>query len=334
MRRNDSSNHIRKGERRWGRIVLILAAVMILLACLAAMSLTSRVTVKYHTLDGNHTRSYLTGALDVAEFRADNPKDIAEKDIIGNPSDERVSDGMKIEVWKAEKGKAEIRGKSEDFWFYPGTVAENLTYNGIKFTADDIISPAKTAEVSAETQIRYDQVTYKYRDRKKDVKAEREVKLDPKLTSGVIEKTEGHPGRAVFRYTTRYVNGKKKETTVRRLRWITEPAKASMRFGTSGTGESGSVEWTRTFTGNTTAYYMGQNPMGASGMRCHFGTCAVDPSVIPYGTKLYVTGYGTAIATDCGSAVKGNVVDLYMHNNAEALRWGRRFVTVYVLDND
>jgi 3D (Asp-Asp-Asp) domain-containing protein len=59
---------------------------------------------------------------------------------------------------------------------------------------------------------------------------------------------------------------------------------------------------------------------------------AVDPKVIPLGSKVYVEGYGTAIAGDTGSAIKGNKIDLYMQNYADAIAFGRRTVTVTVLN--
>ena len=60
------------------------------------------------------------------------------------------------------------------------------------------------------------------------------------------------------------------------------------------------------------------------------GTIAVDPDVIPLGTELYVEGYGNGIAEDTGSAVKGNIIDLYMDSEQQARDWGRRNVNVTI----
>lgn len=62
------------------------------------------------------------------------------------------------------------------------------------------------------------------------------------------------------------------------------------------------------------------------------GLVAVDPKVIPLGTRLYVEGYGYAIADDTGGYIKGNRIDLAYENRREALQFGRRMVTVYILD--
>ena len=53
---------------------------------------------------------------------------------------------------------------------------------------------------------------------------------------------------------------------------------------------------------------------------------AVDPKVIPLGSKVYVEGYGHAVAGDVGSAIKGNKIDVFIPNRARALQWGRQQV--------
>lgn len=60
-------------------------------------------------------------------------------------------------------------------------------------------------------------------------------------------------------------------------------------------------------------------------------TVAVDPNVIPLGTKLYIEGYGYAIAADTGGAIKGNKIDLYMNSNSECINFGRQNVTVHIV---
>lgn len=62
------------------------------------------------------------------------------------------------------------------------------------------------------------------------------------------------------------------------------------------------------------------------------GLAAVDPSVIPLGTRLYIEGYGYAIADDIGGSIKGNKIDLAFENRGDALQFGVQKVTVYILD--
>lgn len=68
----------------------------------------------------------------------------------------------------------------------------------------------------------------------------------------------------------------------------------------------------------------------ATGMKPQVGVIAVDPRVIPLGTKLYVEGYGNAIAGDTGGAIKGKRVDLFFNTQKECTNYGRRSVKVWV----
>lgn len=69
----------------------------------------------------------------------------------------------------------------------------------------------------------------------------------------------------------------------------------------------------------------------ASGTKAAKGTVAVDPKVIPLGSKLYIEGYGYATALDTGGAIKGNKIDLFYDSLYEAKQFGRRTLTVYIL---
>lgn len=76
-----------------------------------------------------------------------------------------------------------------------------------------------------------------------------------------------------------------------------------------------------TWTGNQTA----------TGTWPSRGTIAVDPAIIPLGTRLYVEGYGEGIAEDTGGAIKGEILDLYMESESECWDWGRRQVEVKII---
>ena len=75
----------------------------------------------------------------------------------------------------------------------------------------------------------------------------------------------------------------------------------------------------------------------ATGTLCRVGAIAVDPKVIPYGTRMYIVTndgryvYGIAVAEDCGGAIKGNRVDLYFNTDAECRAFGIRNCTIYFL---
>jgi peptidoglycan DL-endopeptidase CwlO len=66
----------------------------------------------------------------------------------------------------------------------------------------------------------------------------------------------------------------------------------------------------------------------ATGIPVGWGVVAVDPAVIPLGTKMFVPGYGDGVAADTGSAVKGAIIDVWFPSCAQALQWGQRTVTI------
>jgi 3D (Asp-Asp-Asp) domain-containing protein len=59
-----------------------------------------------------------------------------------------------------------------------------------------------------------------------------------------------------------------------------------------------------------------------------FGIVAVDPTVIPLGTRMTIPGYGEGVAADVGSGVRGATIDLWFPTIAQAYAWGRRTVTI------
>jgi len=84
----------------------------------------------------------------------------------------------------------------------------------------------------------------------------------------------------------------------------------------------------RTLTVSSTGYTI--RGRTSTGIPTAPGVVAVDPSVIPLGTRLTIPGYGVGIAADTGSAVRGNTIDVWFPTKALALQWGRRVVTVTV----
>jgi 3D (Asp-Asp-Asp) domain-containing protein len=63
-----------------------------------------------------------------------------------------------------------------------------------------------------------------------------------------------------------------------------------------------------------------------------YGICAVDPTVIPLGTRFYVPGYGTCLAADTGGLVKGMTVDLGFPEEAGNNPWATQTLDIYILD--
>lgn len=118
-----------------------------------------------------------------------------------------------------------------------------------------------------------------------------------------------------------------------------EPQHTVFRIGRSGyeTPSRSRFRRSKVLTMKASAYDTSQQTLpgttgrGALGMYVKFGHVAVDRRVIPLGTMVFVEGYGFAIASDTGGAIKGNRIDLCMNSRAEALRFGRKTVKVHIL---
>lgn len=94
------------------------------------------------------------------------------------------------------------------------------------------------------------------------------------------------------------------------------------------------IAYTSTLNVKATAYTpydAGCNGITSTGAVAKKGIIAVDPKVIPYGTKVYIPGYGMAIAGDTGGAIKGNRIDLCYETKSEAFGWGVKNITIYVV---
>lgn len=116
-----------------------------------------------------------------------------------------------------------------------------------------------------------------------------------------------------------------------------KPVLANNTLGTNG-GLTAPQNYKQIIDMTATAYAPGMldngkwnNQTYVGGLVQH-GIAAVDPRVIPMGTKLWVEGYGEAIANDQGSAIKGNRIDLAFNNRREALDYGIKNVKIYVLN--
>jgi len=112
----------------------------------------------------------------------------------------------------------------------------------------------------------------------------------------------------------------KPATTV--SRGTTTPSRAGKVITMVSTGYDGCYECNKPYYGYPS--YIG--------LPLAHGIVAVDPKVIPMGTRLYVEGYGEAIAADQGNAIKGNRIDLFFDSHQQALNYGMKTVKVTILD--
>lgn len=162
---------------------------------------------------------------------------------------------------------------------------------------------------------------------------------------------EGKDGVREKVYVVSYEDGKKVDTQLLSDTVVSNPETRIVEHGTAlnyTTTRGEKFRYKKVMNMRATAYTAcyedtGKTPehpefgITYTGVRVRKGIIAVDPKVIPLGTKVYIEGvgdvpdYGYALAADIGSAVKGDIVDLYMDDTQSVKRWGVKNVRVYIL---
>lgn len=120
------------------------------------------------------------------------------------------------------------------------------------------------------------------------------------------------------------------ETTSSKDKKILRGTKIVWRTLATPDGEIKYWKKMRVYATHYDSHCPGCNEWTALGMRAGFGVIAVDPKVIPLRSKLYIPGYGMAIAGDTGGAIKGNIIDLGFED-AKTAGWKAKFVDIYLL---
>ena len=159
----------------------------------------------------------------------------------------------------------------------------------------------------------------------------------------------GVPGQRQINTLVVYIGGEPYSRTVVSDKVLWYPVNAQAHLGTylppyhavSACGEL--FSYTRSFLAEATAYTLdfastGRHPgdplfgVTASGLMAQVGVVAVDTNVIPFHTRLYIEGYGFAVAGDRGGAIRGDKVDLFFDTREETIQFGRRHINVWILD--
>jgi 3D (Asp-Asp-Asp) domain-containing protein len=219
------------------------------------------------------------------------------------------------------------------------TVGDLLAESGITLGPLDRIEPSLRAPVTDRMQVRVTRVTRRHEVERVTVPGRTVVLADPERPAGftkVLERGQDGLQRRVVRYWQKDGEVTKKEVVKQQ---VLVPARDTVVLrGTRGLPSRGG-DWRNPLRMHATAYDPGPRSCGkyasgytAIGMKAKKGVVAVDDRVIPMGTRLYIPGYGFAVAGDRGSAIKGKRIDLCFATYWEARQWGRRKVNVYVLE--
>ncbi|MDY3052416.1 MAG: 3D domain-containing protein [Ndongobacter sp.] len=252
--------------------------------------------------------------------------------------DAPVEDGMRVELDTEKSVDLTVGGqKLRTVKTYANTMDQLFEEQGISVDGDDEVYPARTERLTEAMSIRVDRVETTRSVEKKAIPFETEVQKSDELVEGETKVLqEGRDGVREIEYETVKRNGVVVSREAVKEKTVSEPktekiqegtAKAAAAAAGSDVGSASAV-----LTMSATAYTHTGNPTATGAWPQAYYTVATDPDVIPMGTRLYVEGYGYAVAQDTGGAIIGNRIDLFMDSEAECVEWGVRPVTVYILD--
>ena len=207
-----------------------------------------------------------------------------------------------------------------------------LTRVGVKLGAADTYDLKKIDGRRTDIRVyRAVPITIDYQGNKREVMTTRQTVAEALLDAGYqpedVEVAAGMDTKIAANMT---IDVKDSAAKIRAM----EEARARERQTMVETSR-GFQRYSAAYTMEATAYLPsdgGGSGITASGMIAQRGVAAVDTDVIPLGTRLYIPGYGEAIAADTGGAINGNRIDLCMEDYGDAIQFGRRDVTVYVLE--
>ena len=258
-----------------------------------------------------------------------------------------------------------VDGKESEVSTLKYNVKDVLAEQNIKYDNNDIINLPLDKKVLDGDKIEVIDVTQSTVKENKQVPFEVNVVEDNNLLKGETKvEVEGKPGTNELVYKITYHNGKQVDKKFIKEVVISEPVDKIIKKGTkvevkavsardetvkskttsvnkaqsttnknqsSSNKVQSSTSTNRKHMSVVATAYTGDG-ITSTGTKPKWGTISVDPSVIPYGTKVYIPQFGqTFIAEDCGGAIKGNKIDIYMNDETAVKNWGRKTIDIYIV---
>lgn len=344
----------------------VFLLLLILMGSLVGLDAARKTIIV--SVDGNETK-IVTFKKTFEDALKSNNIVLGPRDKTTPSLDSMLKKNDRIDIKKAVNVTVAVDGQELNIQTAEDTVDKIFKSEGIVLKDKDKISPSKNVPIVDGLRLVVTRVESKVIEQSKPINFSTVVKNDKGFEKGktkVIQ--EGQPGEMVIATNVVYENGKEvarkvisetvKKAPVQKVVAVgTKIPKVSIAVSRGGSGLSKktsskpvSIEGKgtkTTFSVVSTAYTAdfkstgkrpGDSGFGrtATGTKARrnpggYSTVAVDPRVIPYGTKLFIEGYGYGIAEDTGGAIKGRKIDVFFNTNSECMKWGRRTVTVHIL---
>ncbi|MFS0784134.1 ubiquitin-like domain-containing protein [Bacillus sp. 1P06AnD] len=283
----------------------------------------------------------------VGDFLKEQNIEINANDKLSHAGSTNIKNNIEIAINKAFTLQLVDGGNAKKVWSTSTTVADFLKKQGIALEPLDRVEPSLYDSVkpnSSVNVVRVKKVTDVVEEPiNYNVVSKKDGTL-PKGNQKVV--SEGKEGVASNEYAVFIENGKEVKRTLVAKKVVREKQDKVVAVGTKAAVSASTSSGNTSYTGgggqemvvNATAYTAGCN--GCSGLTAtgydlrsnpNAKVIAVDPSVIPLGTKVFVEGYGYAIAADTGGAIRGNKIDVFFSSKSKAYQWGKRSVKIRVI---
>jgi uncharacterized protein YabE (DUF348 family) len=279
----------------------------------------------------------------VEDFLKEQQVVLNKYDVVKPERDTALQKGMNVIVEKAFPLTLADGGEEKQVWSTSTTVADFLNQQGILLTEFDRVEPGLDKIVLENGKVnvtRVEKVTDVVEEPISFAVVTQKDENLPQGTEKVI--TPGAEGAVLRTYEIIKKNGKEVQRAVLSEKTIKEKQDKVVAVGTKvdtyalasrGSDDGREIHVTATaYTANCN----GCSGTTATGINLHANpnakVIAVDPNVIPLGSKVHVEGYGYAVAADTGGAIKGSKIDLFMPSKQDARNWGRKTVKIKILD--
>lgn len=262
-----------------------------------------------------------------------------------------ITDDMTVSVYDGKKITVNADGKKNTEYVPHGKVIDVLNSLGYLVDDNDIVSADKNSDIWDAESITIKRIDFGEETVTEAIDYETVSDTSDKVELGTTKVgTKGVEGKKLVKRSCKYVDGKKVSEKVIDSKTIKNPVNEVILVGTKGASVNGGagtftdmygnkIAYSRVHTGSGTAYTAPAGAGTATGVPAYHGGVAVNPNIIPYGSKLYIEStdgsfvYGYATAVDTGGALMDGsaIVDCFYNTYGECVNFGRRNVNVYVI---
>lgn len=305
--------------------------------------------------DNGHEVALKTMKATVKEVLEQTGITVAGEDYISMPFDAKLARMAenRIEIKRAVPVSIKVDGKELEVKTYKDTVKEVLSDNAVSVDEDDKLVGSQLGDkIVSNMDISIIRVDQKTVTETSPIPFKTITKDNNRLDKGLKNTVrEGKEGVREKTYTVVFENGKQIAKQLIKDAVASDPLNKIVEVGTVlnyKTSRGDTLRFTKVMSMRATSYTAsfadtGKHPgdpgfgITATGARARRGIIAVDPRVIPLGTRVYVEipgaapDYGYAVAADVGGAIKGNKIDVYLDTSGAVSAWGVKKVKVYIL---